>query len=76
MATGAAANANVVAYLTPQRRVAAVFLNKDAAEHCVRLRDVRRGVRATLCMPPRSLHTVVWPADAMAPASNETPSPE
>jgi glucosylceramidase len=65
----AAASVNFVAYLTPNRRVAAVLLNKDAAERCVRLRDVRRGVRATLCLPPRSLHTVVWHADAVAPAS-------
>ena len=64
----AAASVNSVAYLTPNRRVAAVLLNKDAAERCVRLRDVRRGVRATLCLPPRSLHTVVWRADAVAPA--------
>ena len=68
-ASGAAARVDVVAYLTPTRRLAAVLLNKDAAERCVRLRDLRRGARATLCLPPRSLHTVLWHADAVAPAS-------
>jgi glucosylceramidase len=44
-ASGATARVDVVAYLTPTRRLAAVLLNKDAAERCVRLRDLRRRAR-------------------------------
>ena len=62
LAVRAPAALDAVAYLTPQRRVASVLLNKDTAEHCLRLRDVRRGRGVRLCMPPRSLHTVVWDA--------------
>lgn len=62
LAVRAPAALDAVAYLTPrpQRRVASVLLNKDTAEHCLRLRDVQRGRGFRLCMPPRSLHTVVW----------------
>ena len=56
------AGVDAVAYLTPRQHVAIVLLNKDSSEHCLRLRDARRGAGAEFCMPPRSLHTVVWPS--------------